>query len=326
MKHFLLLILFLPAGCTMFSGQSNEYNQGARAAWPERVFAPYMYVGSGDQFQLTQCDDACGLKYYTLAFIIADKHGDPAWDGRIPMNQNFYTDQIAAIRKRGGNVIVSFGGASGKELALVDKDAASLEAQYQAIIDRYKLTSLDFDIEGRALTNTAANQRRNSILAVLQMKNPGLLISYTLPVDPDGLDKNSLQLLADAAAKGLKIHCVNIMIMDFGPHFSRGRKMSDVSIASAVKAYQQCQSIDASIQIGLTPMIGKNDEKGEVFTQNDARALEQWAVDHPWICSMSFWSVNRDAGKPGMKNNNTHSGIQQTPWEFTDIFQTFTTR
>ena len=50
----------------------------ARADWPAHVFAPYMYLGSGDHFKLTECDDACGQKFYTLAFIIANRDGDPA--------------------------------------------------------------------------------------------------------------------------------------------------------------------------------------------------------------------------------------------------------
>ena len=43
----------------------------AAADWPSRVFAPYMYLGAGDNFKLTACDDACGQKFFTLAFIIA---------------------------------------------------------------------------------------------------------------------------------------------------------------------------------------------------------------------------------------------------------------
>ena len=43
----------------------------ALADWPSRVFAPYIFLGAGDGFKLTDCDDACGLKYYTMAFIIA---------------------------------------------------------------------------------------------------------------------------------------------------------------------------------------------------------------------------------------------------------------
>ena len=38
------------------------------AGWPARLFAPYMYIGAGDHFQITQCDDTCGQKYFTLAF------------------------------------------------------------------------------------------------------------------------------------------------------------------------------------------------------------------------------------------------------------------
>src|SRR2546423_3266239 len=111
----------------------------AFADWPARVFAPYMYIGAGDDFKLTDCDDACGLKHYTLAFIIARQEGDrkdakyfnePAWDGRVPMDKEFYKDQIAAIRKRGGDVIISFGGEAGRELAIVEEDPAALQKDY----------------------------------------------------------------------------------------------------------------------------------------------------------------------------------------------------
>src|SRR4051812_17960586 len=79
----------------------------ARAEWPTRTFAPYMYLGMGDDFQLTACHDATGLKHYTLAFIIAKQDGrgatatyspEPAWDGRTPMSANLYLEQITAIR------------------------------------------------------------------------------------------------------------------------------------------------------------------------------------------------------------------------------------
>lgn len=298
----------------------------AAADWPARVFAPYMYLGAGDNFKLTTCDDACGQKFFTLAFIIADKQNNPAWDGRTLMEKNLYADQIAAIRTRGGDVIVSFGGEAGKELALVENDAAALEAKYQSVIDRYKFTWLDFDIEGAALKNLEANQRRNTALAQLQTKNPALIISYTLPVDPNGISRSARNLLTDAKAKGLKIHSANVMTMDFGPATSKGKRMSDVSIASVLKAREQCQAIDPNIQTGITPMIGQNDEKSEVFSQDDARAVKDWAIDQPWVCSLSFWASNRDRHTEGKKSGNTESGIDQQPWEFTKIFQLFTAR
>jgi hypothetical protein len=154
------------------------------AGWPNRVFAPYMYLGTGDQFQLARCDDECGQIFYPLAFIIAAPTNQPAWDRRFPMEENLYADQITTIRARGDDVIVSFGGEAGKELALTEPDAARLQAQYQFVIDRYQFTGLDFDIEGKALENARVNAPRNTALAGLQAPNPALIISYTLPVDP----------------------------------------------------------------------------------------------------------------------------------------------
>src|SRR4051812_35989630 len=296
----------------------------AFAEFPAKVSIPYMYLGAGDDFKLTDCDDACGQKFYTLAFIIADKDGKPAWDGRMPLAENVYADQIDAIRKRGGDVIVSFGGEGGTELALAEKDAAALEAKYQAVIDQYKFTWLDFDIEGKALDNTAANERRNTAIANLQKKQPELIVSFTLPVDPNGISAESRAMLADAKARGVKVHSANVMTMDYGPRHSKGKKMSDVAIASATKAHEQCQAIDPSIAIGLTPMIGQNDVKSEVFTIDDAKALRAWAEVQPWVCSLSFWASNRDNGKAGQKGGNTRSGIEQRLWDFTNCFKSFT--
>jgi hypothetical protein len=298
----------------------------ARAGWPEKIFAPYMYVGVGDQFKLTDCDDACGQKFYTLAFIIADKSNNPAWDGQTPMEENFYTNQIAAIRARGGDVIVSFGGEGGQEIALVETNAVALQAKYQSIVDRYRFTWLDFDIEGKALEKTAVNERRNTALAGLQAQNPGLTISYTLPVDPNGISADAQALLLDAKMKGLKIHSANVMTMDFGAHFSAGKRMSDIAIASALKAHEQCGKIDPAIQIGLTPDIGQNDVKSEIFSLDDAQALIAWGKTQPWVCSVSFWCSNRDAGKPAKRHGDWSSGIPQEPWAFTKIFQTFSGR
>lgn len=295
------------------------------SVWPARVFAPYMYIGADDNFEITRCDEACGQKFYTLAFIIAGRDGMPAWDGRFPMEKNLYAAQINAIRGRGGDVIVSFGGAAGTEIAIAETNTVALEKKYQSVIDRYQFTWLDFDVEGDSLSNTAANQRRNVVLAALQAKNPALVVSFTLPVDPNGISPESLSLLVDAVSRGVKIHSVNVMTMDFGAHFSKGKKMSAVSIASALKARDQCRNIAPAIQIGITPMIGQNDEAGEVFTQQDANVVKRWALAQPWICSLSFWASNRDTGHLDKdKTGNDTSGIRQKPWEFTRIFKSFT--
>jgi chitinase len=312
-----------------------------RAGWPARVFAPYMYVGAGDNFKLTDCDDQCGLKYYTLAFIIARQdgngknavyHKEPSWDGRIPIEQNFYHDQLDAIRKRGGDVIMSFGGEAGKELANVIDDPAQLEAAYQKVIDQYKFTWLDFDVEGNNLDKGKPDsERRNTVLASLQKKNPGLIISYTLPVDPNGISEASQALLADAKAKGVKVHSANLMVMYFGKEFiNKGKSEGQLGVDSANAAYAQLQKIDPAIQVGLCPCLGRNGSKDEVFTLDDAKILKAFADKTPWVCSLHYWSINDDAARPRKKRtitstNSVTASNSPQPWAFAKIFQTFTT-
>jgi hypothetical protein len=312
-----------------------------RAGWPARVFAPYMYVGAGDNFKLTDCDDQCGLKYYTLAFIIARQdgngknvvyHKEPSWDGRIPIEQNFHHDQIDAIRKRGGDVIMSFGGEAGKELANVIDDPAQLEAAYQKVIDQYKFTWLDFDVEGNNLDKGKPDsERRNTVLASLQKKNPGLIISYTLPVDPNGISEASQALLADAKAKGVKVHSANLMVMYFGKEFiNKGKSEGQLGVDSANAAYAQLQKIDPAIQVGLCPCLGRNGSKDEVFTLDDAKILKAFADKTPWVCSLHYWSINDDAARPRKKRtitstNSVTASNSPQPWAFAKIFQTFTT-
>jgi chitinase len=295
----------------------------AHADWPARVFAPYVWLGSNDGLKLTDCESATGQKHFTLAFIIADKNGKAAWFGREPLEKNLYAEQIESIRKHGGEVIISFGGAAGPELALANDDAGKLELEYQSAIDRYKFTWLDFDIEGKALRDEQANQRRNQAIAAIQKKNPTLRVTFTLPVNPNGISEHSQKMMADAKAKGIKIYSANIMVMDYGARISKDKKMGDLAIECAIKTRQQVEKIDPSIQIGLCPMIGQNDVKEEIFTLDDAKTLRDWASKQEWICSLSFWSANRDTGKPGRREGTTRSGIQQQPWEFTRIFQPF---
>jgi hypothetical protein len=313
-SHLLTISLLLAAGVS------------ARAGWPAKVFAPYMYAGSGDHFQLTHCDEVTGQKFFTLAFIIADPSNNPAWYGQIPMAENFYTNQIAAIRSRGGDVIVSFGGEGGKELALVETNTVELEAKYQSVIDHYQFTWLDFDIEGKALPNAGANQRRNAVLAKLQAKNPGLIISYTLPVDPDGISDDSKSLLADAVKQGIKVHSANLMVMFFGNRFiGKGKSEGQLGIDSATKAYEQLQKIDPAIQVGLCPCLGRNGSKDEIFTETDARTLKEWAHTQKWIGSLSFWSINDDSGeRPRLHKDDDINKVVPKPWAFTGIFKNFT--
>ena len=83
-------------------------------AWPAKTFAPYVDVANWPTLDVSVVARSTGVKHYTLAFIVADKNNLPAWAGIIPLTDNFYAKQIESLRSLGGDVIISFGGATGK--------------------------------------------------------------------------------------------------------------------------------------------------------------------------------------------------------------------
>lgn len=227
-------------------------------------------------------------------------------------------------------MIVSFGGEAGKELANVIDDPVRLEAAYQRVIDEYKFTWLDFDIEGNNLNQGRQDSdRRNTALVRLQKKNPGLIVSYTLPVDPNGLSHASLSLLTDAVNQGVKIHSVDLMVMFFGKGFiNKGKCEGQLGIDSANAAYAQLQKIDPTIQVGLCPCLGRNGSRDEIFTLADAKILKSFADKTAWICSLHYWCINDDAASPRINRMVTSSvsvSNSPQPWAFARIFQTFAT-
>lgn len=90
-------------------------------AWSAKTFAPYVDVATWPTLDVSAVAKATGVKHYTLAFIVADQKNQPAWAGIIPLTDNFYATQIASLRALGGDVIISFGGATGKVFQLMNR-------------------------------------------------------------------------------------------------------------------------------------------------------------------------------------------------------------
>jgi len=132
-----------------------------------RAFAPYIDISLSNN-NLAQISQSSGIKIFTLAFIVGNGC-ENSWFGIIPVSSDTtYKPLIDALRSAGGDVIISFGGASGVELAGTCTSVSNIQAQYQAVINKYGVKMLDFDIEGAAVADTAAIDRRNQALAALQ--------------------------------------------------------------------------------------------------------------------------------------------------------------
>ncbi|NUK05116.1 chitinase, partial [Streptomyces lunaelactis] len=292
-------------------------------------FAPYVDTSLYPAYDLVDTATSTGVKEFTLAFITSGGSCAPLWGGVTDLNSDKVASQIGALRAKGGDVRVSFGGAAGSELGLKCSSADELAKAYGKVIDAYKLTKVDFDIEGAALPDTAANSRRSQAIAQLQKSHPGLDVSFTLPVMPEGLTQPGVDLIADAKKNGVKVGAVNIMAMDYGPAYSGD--MGDYAIQAATATQGQIKGVlglsDAAAwkAVAVTPMIGVNDVVTEIFKVDDAKQLVDFAKskDLGWL---AMWSSTRDKQCPGGAQNSadaTCSSILQEPLAFTKAFSAF---
>ncbi|HEY2061102.1 MAG TPA: chitinase [Amycolatopsis sp.] len=272
--------------------------QAAPQSFPAKFAAPYLELSSGTVGDMAADKSASGVSHFTLAFLIPQSGCTAKWEnGDYPVGN--FKSQISSLQSSGGDVIISFGGAQGGELAQTCKSASSLQAAYANVVKTNNVHRLDFDIEGGPLDDTASIQRRDTALAALQKADPSVQVDYTLPVDPSGLEGNALSLLKDAKSKGVKVSTVNIMTMDFGDGenaLNDAESGANATAKQLASLYGESSSA-AWAQLGLTPIAGKNDDN-ENFTQANAKTLESFAASKG-VSLLSFWEVDSYDKKVG---------------------------
>ncbi|MGW7527110.1 glycoside hydrolase family 18 protein [Streptomyces sp. NPDC054783] len=292
-------------------------------------FAPYVDTSLYPAFDLVGAADATGVKNFNLAFVTDGGGCTPKWGGVTDLTSDAVATQIGSLRAKGGDVRVSFGGASGSELATTCSSADALAAAYGKAVDAFKLTKVDFDVEGGALPNTAANTLRAKAIAKLQAQHPNLDVSFTLPVMPEGLTQDGVNLLSNAKSNGAKISTVNIMAMDYGASYNGD--MGDYAQQAATATQAQVKSVlglsDAAAwkTVAVTPMIGVNDVSTEIFKVDDATQLVNFAKSKG-LGGLSMWSAARDKQCAGGAKNSadpTCSSIVQDKFAFSKAFGAF---
>jgi hypothetical protein len=291
-------------------------------------FAPYVDTSLFPPFNLTATAQQTGVKQFNLAFVVAGGSGGctPEWGGVTPIGSDPVAAQIGALRAMGGDVRISFGGEDGSELAETCTSVSQLQAAYQQVISAYDVNKLDFDIEGAAVDNTAANARRDQALAALQQQDKGLEISFTLPVLPSGLTSDGLAVVTGAVQAGVQISAVNVMAMDYGdgaapnPAGQMGTFAIDAATATDAQVATAMGISDSAAwsKIAVTPMIGVNDTSDEIFTVANAQQLVAFAASKH-LAWLSMWSAGRDqecAGGAQPSAEPTCSSIVQSPDAF----------
>jgi chitinase len=292
------------------------------AAQAPLLAAPYEYLGWGDPQPPATVIETTGAEDLTMAFVLSKGSCNPEWDGRRPLLGGVDQQAIEAVRAAGGDVVVSFGGWSGKKLGSACKTPAALAAAYQKVIDAYSLRAIDIDIEHGEFDNAKTRRRVVEALSSVQKSNPSLGISITIGTAEAGPEKNGLSMIADAAAIGFQPSVWTIMPFDFGPPAT---DMGHASIRAVegldrdlVSAYR-LSAAAAYERTGISSMNGRTDEASETVTREDFQTIAAFATAHH-LGRLTFWAVNRDRPcKSEPAPEEECGGIEQQPFEFTSI-------
>ncbi|MFG6446148.1 chitinase [Microbacterium sp. P07] len=307
-----------------------------------RWFAGYYDVTLEDGEKLARSNLGVTPGGVVLSFVVAAGTDDctPTWGKAYGLDEAaslFELDRrVARLTGEGRPVAVSFGGAINTELAVACSTVADLTEVYRDVIDRYGVDTIDLDIEGRTLSDTGAAARRATAVAALQRERADdgkpLAVWLTLPVAPDGLTAEGIALVTGMLDAGVSIAGVNVMTMNYG--LQAPGSLADVNAGALQATADQLTAAwrqrDVALppggvwsMMGATPMIGRNDVATEVFSLDDARALNAFAAEKG-MARLSMWSTNRDhtcgtnyANRAAVSNEC--SGVEQAGVNFADL-------
>ncbi|RKT57397.1 cellulose binding domain-containing protein [Saccharothrix australiensis] len=281
--------------------------------------APYLFLGWGNPPAPQTVMKATGIKWFTMAFVLAQGGCNPAWDGNRPLTGGIDATAINQIRAAGGDVVPSFGGWSGNKLGPNCSTPQALAGAYQKVIDAYRLKAIDIDIENTdEFENAAVQDRILEALKIVKQANPGIQTIVTIPTTRTGPNSWGNRLIERSQALGANIDVYTLMPFDFGSSNVRADTIAaTTALKNKLKSVFGWSDAVAFNHSGISGMNGLSDQK-EVTTTADWTALRDWAKSNG-LGRFAFWAVNRDRGGCDGQVSSNCSGIPQADWEFTRI-------
>ncbi|MET8453441.1 chitinase [Streptomyces sp. NPDC005209] len=307
------------------AARDNAKDDGSRPAGTQtQAFSPFVDIADSSPRDLVATAKDSGVTHFTVGHLkratgCAVEGGD---DVLAKLDQ---------LRQAGGDVRVSFGGDGG-DLTPDCSSAAQLAAAYAKTIDKYKITKVDFDVQGYVLNMPTLNSLRSQAIARLQKSHPGLDVSISLPALPGGFTPNGLKVLADAKAKGVKISTVNAVTGNPGDTATDADLLKYTTTAATAAQRQLTSTLglpeaQAWKALAVTPRIGENDFGKRTFTLENAKALVTFA-NTKHLGRLSMDSINRDqqcqdGADSADGTKPSCSGVQQKPFAFSKALGTY---
>lgn len=293
-------------------------------------FAPYLYVPRGGT-SMAEYGSATGAKHFFVAFVLGSAATDnagctPLWDGDAALGLQSIRSKdvlkdIQAVKAKGAKVAISFGGQKGVELASSCSDPTKLEAAYQSVIDHFGVREINFDLEGdesTGETDPTAMTRRVQAAYALEIANPGLKVSLTLPVGTTGLEADGIATVKKFHDAKVTLSDIHIMAMNFGKaptvapatppanpgdpvpapptpatEASKVISASKGTVTQLKQIYPSLSAAELYQALGVVIMVGQNDVATEIFTLADAHTVHDFVAQNN-IGTISLWSAGRD--------------------------------
>lgn len=313
-----------------------------KGGWPSALFAPYVDMTSwvpvtssysvNGVANLAQVSDDTGMQYFNLGFIQpdtttpTDKDGNIrwCWGGYASISENGSDAYqyagikyaLEAIRERGGDYCISFGGQYGNAPWVVSQNVEKLKNMYVDVINTYDCKRIDLDIEE---TNQGENENRINAQAIKQAQDEtGVAVTLTIPIMPSGWENKQIKLIEAYLDAGVDIALINSMTMCYGAGLYAGEDYGDASVRAITNSIKQMQDIysnygvnlttaQAYAMTGATMSIGYESYLYPTFTTAMAQKIIDDANKNNYGM-VSYWSVNRDAL---MESNSGISTIYQ---------------
>lgn len=310
-----LTLLIAIIGGLVFAGfQGWRWFENAQSVTAKPWFAGYVDVTATPAYAFEAPKGASG-ENVVLSFVVADPDEacTPSWGAAYSLTdaetELDLDRRLARLVQQGGEAMVSFGGQANDELAVTCADDERLLDAYRSVVDRYDIDAIDLDIEGDALSDAGANERRAEAIAALQAERTAsgrpVAVWLTLPVAPTGLTEQGTDIITTMLEAGVELTGVNVMTMNFGSSLDDGTSMGAASVSALEGTQRQLGVLyerqdtaltEATLwnKIGVTPMIGQNDVRDEVFGFDDAEVVNAFVQEHT-LGRASMWSLNRDA-------------------------------
>jgi chitinase len=304
------------AVATMNAGSASAAT--LNASWYAQ--APYVMPLDNNPPNLPAVMSATGEKAFMLAFILANGSScSAAWDGTAPVaSDTAVAGVINGVRSAGGDVSVSIGGYGGTKLGQVCSSAATTAAAYQAVVDKYALKAIDFDLEEPEYENLTAVNNELGAAQILQKNNPGIYVSVTLPGTTSGTGYFGQNALNTAKSLGFTPDNWSIMPFDGGFNGAASQQSALTSFNGLLTTTFGWTAASAWAHEGISQMNGRSDT-GETFTTADFASNLTFAKSKG-LGRFTFWSVNRDrqcAGGANSTTSGTCSSVVQGDWDFT---------